>query len=260
MQIIDLPKEREQLYFHCLEDWSDEMKESGTHKECWYRKFQDRGLRVKLAVNDAGTVSGMIQYLPIEHSGAQGNDLYFIPCIWVHGHKPGPGNQQKRGLGKALLQAAEADAQALGAKGMAAWGLWLPIWMRASWFKRQGYAKADRDGMRVLMWKPFQDGVEPPEWIRQRKSPQKIPGKVAVASFVNGWCPGQNIVYERAKRACAEFGDKVLFQPIDTSERAAFLEWGISDDLFIDGKRVSNGPPLAYDKIKRMIAKRVQRL
>ncbi len=53
--------------------------------------------------------------------------LYFILCIWVHGHKQGPGNLQKRGMGKALLQAAEDDARDLGAKGIAAWGLWLPI-------------------------------------------------------------------------------------------------------------------------------------
>jgi hypothetical protein len=260
MRVIDLTEQHENLFFHCLEDWSEEMKESGEHKACWYRKFHQRGARVKLALNDSGTVAGMIQYLPIEHSFAEGKDLYFIPCIWVHGHQQGPGNLQKHGLGKALLYAAEADAQSLGAKGMAAWGLWLPIWMKASWFKRQGYKKADRDGFRVLVWKPFQADAEPPKWIRQRKTPEKIPGKVVVTSFVNGWCPGQNIVFERAKRACDEFNGNVLFQPIDTADRSVFLEWGISDNLYIDGKQVSTGPPLAYDKIKRLIAKRLQRL
>ena len=38
----------------------------------------------------------------------------------------------KRGMGKALLAAAEEDARALGTKGMAAWGVWLPSWMKAS--------------------------------------------------------------------------------------------------------------------------------
>ena len=63
-----------------------------------------------------------------------------------------------------------------------------------------------------------------------------------VTSFINGWCPGQNLVFERAKRASAEFGDKVVFQGIDTSERDVFLAWGISDALFI---RISGVLPTA---------------
>ncbi|MBN2293896.1 MAG: GNAT family N-acetyltransferase [Pirellulales bacterium] len=260
MQIVDLAEQHEHLYFLCLEDWSDEIKEAGDHKACWYRKFVDRGLHVKLALDDEETVGGMIQYLPVEQSTVEGKDLYLVLCIWVHGYEQGRGNYQKQGMGKAMLQAAEADAKSLGAKGMAAWGLWLPFWMRASWFKRQGYRKADRNGFAVLMWKPFQDDAEKPKWIRKRKTPRRIPGKVSVTAFKNGWCPAQNITFERAKRACAEFGDEVLFQPIDTSDRNVFLEWGISDDLYIDGKLITKGPPPAYEKIKKEIGKRARRL
>jgi GNAT superfamily N-acetyltransferase len=260
MQIVDLGGEHEALFCQCLEDWSDEMKEAGDHKARWCREYTPRGLGVKLALDDSGTVGGMIQYVPIEESPAEGKDLYFVLCVWVHGYKQGRGNFQKRGMGKALLAAAEEDVRARGAKGIAAWGLWLPIWMKASWFRRQGYRKADRDGMRVLLWKQFEDHAVAPRWIRQRKTPGRIPGKVAVTAFINGWCPGQNIVFERAKRACAEFGEAAVFQPINTSERSVLLEWGISDDLFIDGKRVSTGPPLSYAKIKRLIEKRVRRL
>ncbi len=45
MKIIDLMPEHEQLYFVCLEDWSDEMKDAGNHKELWYNKMKDKGLR-----------------------------------------------------------------------------------------------------------------------------------------------------------------------------------------------------------------------
>jgi len=80
----------------------------------------------------------MIQYAPIEHTFVEGQDLYLIYCIWVHGYKKGRGNFQKRGMGKALLKAAESDAKEKGAKGMVAWGISLPFWMRASWFKKIG--------------------------------------------------------------------------------------------------------------------------
>jgi len=262
MKIIDLQEEHKPLYFLCLEDWSDELKEAGNHKEVWYHKMKDRGLGVKLALDDNGEVGGMIQYIPIEHSCAAGNDLYFINCIWVHGYKEGRGNFQKKGMGKALLQAAETDAQSRGAKGIAAWGIPLPFWMKASWFRKQGYTKVDKQGFlgQVLLWKPFTDEAMPPRWIKEKKRPQVIPGKVAVTAFCNGWCPAQNLVLERAKRAAAEFGDKVVFQEINTFDRETFLAWGISDDLFIDGKKVRTGPPPPYQKIKKLIAGRVKKL
>ena len=139
MKIVDLTPPYEETYLVCLEDWSTEMAEAGDRKARWYEKMRDRGLRVKLAVDDDARVVGMVQYLPIEHSTAIGEDLYMIMCIWVHGHKQGVGNRQGRGVGAALLAAAEADACDLGAKGIAAWGLRFPIWMKASWFSGHGY-------------------------------------------------------------------------------------------------------------------------
>jgi GNAT superfamily N-acetyltransferase len=260
MQIIDLTDEHRPLYFACLEDWNDEIKEAGDHKAVWYDKMKDKGLRVKLALDGDGKVGGMIQYVPIEHSFIEGQDLYFVTCIWVHGHKKGRGNFQKKGMGRALLQAAEEDVKTKGAKGIAAWGISFPFWMRASWFKKHGYKKAGKDGMAVLIWKPFAEDAIPPKWIRQKKQPENISGKVTVTAFCNGWCPAQNMIFERAKRAASEFGDKVVFREVDTFDRAVHSEWGIADAVFIDGKQVSKGPPLSYEKIRKSMAKRVKKL
>ena len=81
-----------------------------------------------------------------------------------------------------------------------------------------------------------------------------------MTAFINGWCPAQNLVFERAKRAASEFGDKVAFTEIDTFNRETFLEWGIADALFIDGKEIITGPPPSYEDIKKKIAKRVKKL
>ncbi len=259
MDVIDLDEKYKETFLVCLEDWSDEMKEAGNHKNNWYNEMKNKGLGVKLAVENEKVV-GMIQYLPIEYSFAEGQNLYVILCIWVHGYKEGIGNFQKKGIGKALLQAAEKDVKSKGAHGIVAWGLSLPFWMRAKWFKKQGYLKVDKQGMRILLWKPFTDDVIPPKWIIQKKSPELIQGKVKVSAFINGWCPSQNIVFERAKRAAKELGDKVVFEEINTNKREVFLKWGISDALFIDGKEMRTGPPPSYEKIKKHIAKRVKRL
>ena len=156
MNIIDLNEKHYHQYFCCLEEWSDEMKEAGNHKEMWFKKMKEKGLRVKIAVEDE-KACGMIQYLPAEFSIIEGRDLYFISCIWIHGYKKGVGNHQKKGIGKALLLAAEKDIKSMDQKGVAAWGVSLPFWMRASWFKKQGYKKIDKNGIAVLVWKPFKE-------------------------------------------------------------------------------------------------------
>jgi len=261
MDVIDLTPEHEALYFACLEDWSDEVKEGLARKAGWYAKMKPRGLRVKLARDDDGRIGGMIQYLPIEHSMVDGAGLYFIPCVWVHGHAQGRGNFQKRGMGGALLAAAEEDARGLGAKGMAAWGLWLPFWMRASWYKRHGYRTADRHGISVLVWKAFAADAARPRWFEpNRKSLTPVPGKVNVTAFVNGWCTATNVTCERARRAALEFGDAVVFREVDTFERGAVAEWGESDGVYVDGKSVQAGPPPSYEKVRSIIARRVRRL
>lgn len=260
MEVVDLSEEHENLFLLCLEDWSDEAKESGLKRKDWFNIMKDRGLRVKLAKDDKGAVGGMIQYMPVEQSFVEGRDSYFIHCIWVHGYNEGRGNFQKKGMGKALLAAAEEDAKSLGAKGIAAWGISLPFWMKASWFKKHGYKKVDKDSVAVLMWKPFLEDANPPRWVRRKKKPGSVKGKVAVTSFVHGWCMAQNLVYERAKLAAAESGDRVVFREYDTTDEKVFSEWGITDALFIDGKEVRTGPPPSYEKIKKLIAKRVKKL
>jgi hypothetical protein len=202
----------------------------------------------------------MIQYLPIEHSFAAGENLYLVLCIWVHGYKEGRGNFQKKGMGKALLQAAEADVLEMGKDGLAAWGLAIPVWMKASWFRKQGYRKADRMGMQALMWKAFTPGARPPRWIKPKKKPQANSEKVTVTCLINGWCPAMSIACERAKRAAAEFDDRVHCEEIDTMNPETFQDWGRSDGLFIDDKEVRVGPPPSLEKIRKKIAKKVKKL
>jgi GNAT superfamily N-acetyltransferase len=256
MRIIDLQPEHHHLYHVCLEDWSDEMKEAGDHKDRWHELMTSRGLRVKIAVDKSGEPGGMIQYIPIEETSAEGKGLYMVLCIWVHGYKQGRGDYRRHGMGRALLEAAEADARSLGAAGMAAWGLAIPVWMKASWFRRYGYKKADRDGMRMLVWKPFTPDATQPRWVRERKRPERDPSGISVIGFVSGWCPAMNITYERAKRATEELGVSAHFRTIDTNDRATFREWGIADQVFLNGKPLQSGPPPSYEKIKRKIARR----
>jgi GNAT superfamily N-acetyltransferase len=258
MKVIDVDENEKDLFCLCLEDWSDDAKAAGPKRREWFERSQRQGMRAKLALDDGGTPGGMIQYGPIEHSHVGGEGLFFVYCIHVHGHKQGRGNFQGRGMGRALLAAAEADAKSRGASGMAAWGVWLPFWMKASWFKKHGYRKVDRQGLAVLLFKPFTSEAKAPHWLpRAVKLPEPIPNKVNITAFSCGWCLAQNLVYERARRAAADFGDHVVFREIDTTTREKVAEWGEVDAVYVDGKPLRQGPPPSYEKIRRSIAKRV---
>jgi GNAT superfamily N-acetyltransferase len=265
MKIIDLTPEYESTYLCCLKDWElePELQAGRERKRAWYTAMQDKGLRVKLALDDDGQAIGMIQYLPADYARVEGHDLIFIQCIWVHGYEEGMGNVQGQGAGTALLQAAEDDARACGAKGMVAWGLIYPHWMPAAWYKKHGYVEADRLPYDALVWKPFTEDADAPRWLRPRKPPAPVPGKVVVIAFVTHWCPGLSKASD-AERAAAEFGDRVVFQEIDTSDPAVLHDWGIESALYIDDECINAGitdyPPPTYEGIKQKIQQHLERI
>ena len=255
-----MTSETEQDYFCCLEEWSDEIKESGNYKQKWYTQMKDKGLRVKFALDENNIIGGMIQYIPVEYSMFTGENLYVVLCIWVHGHKQGRGDYRRRGMGKALLKAAEEDCLSLGAMGLVTWGLIIPVFMRASWFKKHGYKTVDKTGIMRLLWKPFHENARAPEFTRPKKHPVKGEGTVNVTLFRNGWCQTMNIACERAKRASLEFPGRTNLQIYETTDKETFNEWGIYDALFVDGKEINVGPAPAFSKIRRKIEKRVKKL
>jgi GNAT superfamily N-acetyltransferase len=260
MKVVDLDEGNRELYFVCLEDWSETMKEAGNHKSKWFDEMKDKGLRVKLALEDDGEVGGMIEYMPIEHSFAEGTDLHFINCIWVHGYDKGRGNCQGKGMGSALLKAAEEDARSLGSRGIAAWGIEMPFWMNAMWFEKHGYERTDSSRGSVLLWKRFSEDAQAPKWIEKTFEPSLAEGKVTVTSLFNGQCPSACITHERAKRAAAEFGEGVSFKGIDTSRKDVMREYGRVHALFIDDEEVETGPPPSYEDIKKNIESKVRGL
>ncbi len=260
MKIIDITPETENHYFCCLEEYSDDIREAGDFKQKWYSKMKDKGLRVKYAVDEKGTIGGMIQYLPVEHSMFEGENLYVVLCIWVHGHKKGRGNYHGRGMGSALLKAAEEDVMMAGSGGLVTWGLAIPVFMKASWFRRKGYKVVDKAGMMRLLWKPFRESVTPPKFRKPYKIPPKGEEKVNVTIFRNGWCPNSNVAFERARKVSCEFPGKVNLEEFETTDKQVMNEWGISDALFIDGREMWIGPAPSLNKIRKRIGKRVKKL
>lgn len=261
MRIIDLDKKHEDSYLVCMEEWSEGMVRAKPIKEKWCRTMIGRGLRVKLALTDGNNVGGMIEYMPIEESFADGKDLYFINCIWVHGHpEKGVGNVQGWGMGKALLKAAEGDVKSLSAKGLVAWGVAMDFWMTASWYEKHGYKRVDQDGMMALVWKQFAPDAVPPKWHKGKFVQELVEGKVKMTAFFHGQCPSQNSVYLKAKQVAEEFVGKIVFEEMNMNIAENRHKYGMNTGLYVDGKNISQGPPVGYDEIKAKVEERVKSL
>jgi GNAT superfamily N-acetyltransferase len=262
-RITDLDEKNMESYFFCLEPGTVDIQEAVKHKTLWYDKMKSKGLGVKIAVNEEGKAVGMIQYLPSAYSPITGNEnLYFINCIWIPLPRGKALNYRGLGIGKALLAAAEEDVKKRGAGGLVAWGLALPVFMRAAWFKKQGYTPVDKQGMQVLLWKPFATGLTPPAWVARGKTPpaKANPGKITITAFLSGACPVANFNYERVKKTAAEFGDKTCINTINMCQPKNIAEWGLGDAIFIEDKCISAGPPLSYKKIRAQVAGAVKKL
>ena len=50
MRIVDLDETMKPVFCQCLEDWSDDVKETGDRRRCWVDRFTPRGLRAKIAL------------------------------------------------------------------------------------------------------------------------------------------------------------------------------------------------------------------
>jgi GNAT superfamily N-acetyltransferase len=258
MEIVDLTAEREELLHCCLKPYDEEFAIGVPRKREWFRQFRDRGARAKLAIDDDGEVAGMVQYVPVELAPhVVGDGIWVVLCIWVHAYEEGIGDRRGRGLGPALLEAAETEARERGAKGIAAWGITSPFWMNAPWFESQGYHRVDDHGWYALIFKPFSEGAGEPRWIEEVKRPGPLPGKVRVSSFAPGWCTSGNLIQEWARRAVEELGDPVVYEGFDTSDPEVVAEWGISTGLFVDGEELEVKGDETYERVRDFIQDRI---
>lgn len=217
-------------YLKCLKVWTDT---NTARKEKWM-DHMGNDLNVIMKTEDNDHV-GMIQYVPIEYSIAEGRNMYFIQCIWVNGYEEAFGPKQKKGYGKELLKKAVEDAREKGADAIVAWTYKDDDWLPASWYEKQGFSLIDTELYYELLWMPFRD-VEPPKLVRRKPFP--LFKKPTVSLFVNGWCTSCNKLYDIALGIARGYGDKIDIIQYDTSDREVFMKYGIMDGIFVNSREI----------------------
>ncbi len=137
----------------------------------WFQSEINRGLKIKIAVNDEGKQLGFIEYLPSEIAWKPiaAKNYLFIQCIALfvkdaHG----------KGIGSQLIEQCESDAKAQNKNGicvMSSKGVWMPD---TRLFEKNGFTKADELERFELMAKPFGNASAPQfnNWTENREQYQ----------------------------------------------------------------------------------------
>jgi len=251
MRVSEIDPRTEGTFFRCLHDERPDDPRVAGIRRSWYGRFRPKGLRGKVLIADNEDVVGLCQYLPIEHSPFEGEDLMAILCMWIHGYQHHPGNLQGKGYGRRLLEYVEEDARASGMKGVAVWGKDFPQWNPISFYEHMGYSRVDKESLNVLAWKAF-DGTAVAPTIKRRPPPKAgHDGKVAVTSYLCGWCCSEIRESLDAQEAVEGIEDIAEYSQVDISSSPA-----ITGMLYLDRMAYRpDGPPASVAELRNDIVK-----
>ncbi|MBF0543910.1 MAG: GNAT family N-acetyltransferase [Candidatus Riflebacteria bacterium] len=243
MKLVEIGKDTEGTFFRCMHDERPENPGETQLRRRWYEKYKTKGLRAKVLLNNDDKVVGLCQYLPIEHSNLLGENLFTILCIAIHGYEHLIGNQQGKGYGKFMLNCIEQDAKDSGAIGIAVRADEFPEqpkFSSAPFYDHMGYSRLEKRGFEVLVWKPFAKNAQAPSLLHPNRTPTKSPEKNKLTVFSNGWCMIDCRNCNSARNAVVGIENQVIYEEIDTSERANMLSHGIEEGVFLNGSPFKN--------------------
>jgi glutamate dehydrogenase (NAD(P)+) len=215
-------------------------------KRMYFAVMMPEGMKAKLAYDDAGHAIGQIEYLPIETvlNRVVGRGLTFINCMWV------PPQNQRKGIGAALLNACIADARAKH-KGVAVLGYEGIDYMPAGFFLKRGFEVVEQEGPCSLLWEKWAS-VEPPHFLPRKYKPKLSKGVATIDFFWNGQCPYSGRTLERVRQVAREMCDRVVLNEVETNSRTRVKRYGLAHGFFINGKIALWYPP-TEEEISRAI-------
>ena len=216
----------------------------------WLKGMHQKGLRVKVALYDGDQV-GFLYVMPIEVCpwGPLGRDLMAIPCLYVQERAKG------RGVGRALIQAAEQEARSQRKKGLVTvahyWDFWF---MPAPFFERCGFSKVKGQGEAAILWKPLDASVEEPEFLKPNYQYEPVQGKVVVDLFFHTFCETSDIEAQRVREVVEEFGDAVVLREYCADDRAVFRRYQVPRGIFVNGKEIGWGYEAPKEGIREAVS------
>ena len=258
MELVEIDETTEDTYYRCLHDEIPADPRVIAMRRSWRAQFQPKGHRAKVLKDDDGQVVGLTNYIPVEHSPYEGENLMAILCMWIHGYDHLIGNQQAKGFGRFMLSEIEADARASGTDGLVVWAKDYDAWNPVSFYEHMGFVRVDQDGLDVLAWKPFGETARAPSFLSRNTlkaanvAPDPQDSRVPLTVFSNGWCGGGCQLCVMARDVAAELPEQVSYSEVLAWEKNDMRQRGESIDmLYVDGVPYRpDGPPASADQLK----------
>lgn len=263
MKLLEIDASTEDTYYRCLHDELPADPRVIAMRRAWRAEYQPKGHRARVLIDDADRVVGLTNYIPVEHSPYEGENLMAILCMWIHGYDHLVGNQQAKGYGRFMLGEIEADARRSGCDGMVVWAKDYDAWNPVSFYEHMGYLRVAQEGLDVLAWKPFNDRAVEPRFLEKKAAAHVTTddGRVQLTSFSNGWCGGGCQQCVMARDAVAGIEDRVNLVEIYAHEKDDMRRRGESVDvLYVDGEPFRpDGPPASPEELRRELVRRFER-
>ncbi|NKC01232.1 MAG: hypothetical protein GKR90_22425 [Pseudomonadales bacterium] len=261
MRLVEIDETTEDTYFRCLHDEIPADPRVMAMRRDWRAMYKPKGHRAKVLFDDADQVVGLTNYIPVEHSPYEGENLMAILCMWIHGYEHLVGNQQSKGFGRFMLAEIEADALQSGCDGVTVWAKDYADWNPVAFYEHMGYERVDQAGLDILAWKRFNQEAKPPAFLKQPSVPEVADDqKVQVTSFTNGWCGGGCQQCVMVRDAVTELGSDAVLTEIYAHEKGDMRDRGASIDVvYIDDVPFRpNGPPATKNEFKQSVLERAR--
>lgn len=252
IKVREMEPSDEYFVFTCSHvNETDEIDVMSERRGVWLKENYSLGLRVKVGLLDDEPV-GFAYLIPIDICpwGPLGKDLMVLPCLWVIR------SEQNKGVGHALMEAAEKEARGQERKALVVTGFYNDFWfMPAAFFEKHGFSVVHRKDDIAILWKVFDESAEQPKFLERNYKFKAIPDKVVVDLFWQSFCGTSNGEAQRVREVVDEFDDSVVLNEYCADDRDVLLGYQIPRGIFVNGSQIDWGFAAPKDGIREAISK-----
>ena len=128
----------------------------------WYKSKINKGLKIKIATDNAGKQIGFIEYIPSELAWRpiKADNFYFIHCIVLFVKEA-----KEKGIGSYLINECELDAKKNGKSGICVMSSDGPWMANKSLYEKNNFSVVEKLDRFELMVKSFDSKVNNPKFI-----------------------------------------------------------------------------------------------
>ena len=218
------------LYTGCLKEDIKYQQAFNKTAELFFKK-EKKGW-TGLVAYDEGKPVARAEFYPLEESfvGISGENLYFMPCIFV------PKDLQKKGYGRKLME--ELLKATSDRKGVVTYTV--EGWMPKEFFEKMGFVVASRMGpVNMLLYKHQEDAKA--KWLKPKFTPNNKSDKVNLDVVWSHSCPFMIVNYDQIINTAKKVSPSVEITEYFLRERKDLEKYG-EMNVFVDGETPFLGP------------------